>query len=204
MYFSSTSSLTLRGFFDVDWDSDVIDETWSLLSFVSFLVILSFLGTVKNNHPPLVLVLKLSMGASQLSPTLLWCDNTNAIQITHNDVYHEHTKYIEVDYRFICQHVVLKTIQLQRIFMIDQPVDIFTKADLPGRFWELVFKLNPGHSPPIKFEGGVRCTYVRMRNAKKMRSREVISTTHPVNEGGFDWIPSSNNLYPPMNRVNPL
>ncbi|KAJ9541454.1 hypothetical protein OSB04_027960 [Centaurea solstitialis] len=27
---------------------------------------------------------------------------------------------------------------------------------------------------------------VQMRNAKKMRSREVISTTHPVNKGGFD------------------
>ncbi|KAJ9542611.1 hypothetical protein OSB04_029117 [Centaurea solstitialis] len=45
--------------------------------------------------------------------------------------------------------------------------------------------------------------YVQMRSAKKMRSREVISTTHPVNKGGFDRVPSCNNLYPPMNRVNP-
>ncbi|KAJ9564885.1 hypothetical protein OSB04_000851 [Centaurea solstitialis] len=44
---------------------------------------------------------------------------------------------------------------------------------------------------------------VQMRSAKKMRSREVISTTHPVNKGGFDRVPSFNNLYPPMNCGNP-
>ncbi|KAJ9537577.1 hypothetical protein OSB04_030310 [Centaurea solstitialis] len=82
------------------------------------------------------------MGAPQLSPTLLWCDNNSAIQIAHNDVFHERTKHIEIDCHFVRQHVVRNTIQLQPISTIDQPADIFTKAHLPGHFQELVSKLN--------------------------------------------------------------
>ncbi|KAJ9554596.1 hypothetical protein OSB04_018641 [Centaurea solstitialis] len=88
------------------------------------------------------------LAAPQLSPTLLWCDNNSAIQIAHNDVFHERTKHIEIDCHFVRQHVVHNTIQLQPIFTIDQPADIFTKTHLPGRFRELVFKLNLGHSYP--------------------------------------------------------
>ncbi|KAJ9555768.1 hypothetical protein OSB04_010382 [Centaurea solstitialis] len=77
------------------------------------------------------------MGAPQLSPTPLWCDNNSTIQIAHNDVFHERTKHIEIDCHFTRQHVVRNTIQLHPISTLDQPADIFTKAHLPGRFREL-------------------------------------------------------------------
>ncbi|KAJ9557472.1 hypothetical protein OSB04_012086 [Centaurea solstitialis] len=71
------------------------------------------------------------MGAPQESPTSLWCDNNSAIQIAHNDVFHERTKHIKIDCHFIRQHVVRNTIHLHPIFTLDQPADIFTKAHLP-------------------------------------------------------------------------
>lgn len=41
------------------------------------------------------------LGFSLSQPTTLHADNTSAIQIASNPVYHEHTKHIEVDCHFI-------------------------------------------------------------------------------------------------------
>lgn len=32
----------------------------------------------------------------QPSPTNLYCDNHNAVQIVHNDIFHKRTKYIKL------------------------------------------------------------------------------------------------------------
>ena len=107
------------------------------------------------------------MGAPQSSPTSLWCDNRSALQIAHIDVFHERTKYIEIDCRFVRQYVVSKTVQLHSISTTDQPVDIFTKAHLPGSFHALVFKLHLVHSSPhLSLRGDVsvvRVTFIIMR-----------------------------------------
>lgn len=50
-----------------------------------------------------------------LGPTPLNADNTSAIEIANNPIFHEWTKHIEVDYRFICQHVLSSIIHLPHI-----------------------------------------------------------------------------------------
>ena len=81
------------------------------------------------------------MGVSHSSATPVHCGNRNAMQITHNDVFHECTKHIENDCHFICHHVLQGTICLISVSSVDQIADICTKAHSLGRFHNLVSKL---------------------------------------------------------------
>ena len=89
------------------------------------------------------------MDVPQRSPTVLYCDNRSAIQIAHNDVFHERTKHIEIDCHFVRQHVTRNTVHLLSVSSEDQPADIFTKVHLPRRFLDLISKLKlVSHMPP--------------------------------------------------------
>ena len=49
------------------------------------------------------------------SAPLIWCDNTNALALASNLVFHGRTKHIEVDYHFMCERVVRGYLALQFI-----------------------------------------------------------------------------------------
>lgn len=47
--------------------------------------------------------------------TPFYADNISAIKIATNPIFHEQTKYIEVDYHFICQNVSSEAIHLLHV-----------------------------------------------------------------------------------------
>jgi hypothetical protein len=88
-------------------------------------------------------------GVSLSSATLVYFDNKSAIQIAHNDVFHEWTKHIEIDCHFVRHHLLQGSLQLHSVTSQDQLMDIFTKSHPPGRFRDLVSKLKlVSRTPP--------------------------------------------------------
>jgi hypothetical protein len=88
------------------------------------------------------------------TPPRLWCDNSGALALASNPVYHAHTKHIEIDFHFIREKVANRDVQLRYISTIEQVADIFTKGHPAARFQYLRSKLMV--CSPISLLGGVK------------------------------------------------
>ncbi|RVW86387.1 Retrovirus-related Pol polyprotein from transposon RE1 [Vitis vinifera] len=60
------------------------------------------------------------------TPTL-YCDNTSALHMTINSVFHARSKHIELDYHFVRERVALGLLVTQHISTEKQVADLFTK-----------------------------------------------------------------------------
>jgi hypothetical protein len=116
LHFSSYSSLDLRVYSNADWAGDPTDRRSttgycfllgdSLISWhskkqsvVARSITEAEYRVLADTTSELLWLRWLlhDIGVSQTSSSLIFCDNRSAIQIAHNDVFHERTKHIEIE-----------------------------------------------------------------------------------------------------------
>ena len=72
--------------------------------------------------------LLLELGDTLKERPCLWCDNLGAAYLSANQIFHERTKHIEIDYHFVRERVANKSLDINFISTKDQVADGFTKT----------------------------------------------------------------------------
>ncbi|PKU60279.1 Retrovirus-related Pol polyprotein from transposon TNT 1-94 [Dendrobium catenatum] len=160
--------LILQSYADSDWAGDV-DDRKSISGYCNFLGSSLISWSVKKQNAvarssteaeyralasaaaEITWVRRLlqELDCPQHTATPLFCDNTSAIALANNPVFHARTKHIEVDCHYIRNCIKDNTIQIHHIPTKDQLADLFTKALPSPRFKLLAGKMvQPLDSPP--------------------------------------------------------
>ncbi|MCH79432.1 retrovirus-related Pol polyprotein from transposon TNT 1-94 [Trifolium medium] len=159
-FFSSSSSLNLKGYSDSDWGAcpDTRRSTTRFCFFLGTLLIswkskkqsVVFRSSSEAEYRTLahatcegqwLLYLLHDFRIPHDFPIILYCDNKSAMYIAAKPVFHERTKHIEIDCHVVRDKLQAKTIHLLPVTSKEQIADIFTKSLHPGPFHTLQSKL---------------------------------------------------------------
>ncbi|PKU77708.1 Retrovirus-related Pol polyprotein from transposon TNT 1-94 [Dendrobium catenatum] len=164
----SRSSLSLTGYVDADWASNPQDRS-SISGFCNFLGQSPISWQAKNQSTiarssteaeyralateaaEILWLRRLleDLHIPQTNPTTVYCDNTSAIALANNPVFHARTKHIEVDCHFIRDCIKKNHISVHHICTEDQLADLFTKPLPTTRFKFLSSKLTTNTQPKV-------------------------------------------------------
>ncbi|XP_019418509.1 PREDICTED: uncharacterized protein LOC109329286 [Lupinus angustifolius] len=153
LFCPSSSKLILKAFSDSDWAS-FLDTRKSIYGLCVFLgdSLISWKSkkqqTVARSSPEAeyralastsceiqwITYLLQVLQISYTSPTLLYCDNASACHIANNNVFHECTKYIEIDCHVVRERLLQQLFHSLPISYVEQYVDILTKLLDPTPF----------------------------------------------------------------------
>ncbi|GKA04433.1 ribonuclease H-like domain-containing protein [Tanacetum coccineum] len=81
------------------------------------------------------------LNIENLSPVSLHCDSNSAIKIAANPVFHERTKHLEIDLRFVIEIFLKGVVKTVKVESANQIADILTKGLDTIQHIELVKKL---------------------------------------------------------------
>ena len=146
LFYSKAEDYKLVGYSKSDWYGD-IDDRKSTSGYVFFMGNTTFSWLSKKQ--PIVTLstgeaeyvtaswcvchviwlrnLLSKMELKQLDATVIQVDNKSAIELAKNPVNHKISKYIDVRFHFICDHVKKGSVELVHVASQDQVADIFTK-----------------------------------------------------------------------------
>ncbi len=88
------------------------------------------------------------LGVSLNRSPSIWCDNSSAVFLAVNPVFHARTRHVEVDFHFVRDHVRRKFVSVNSISAADQLADILTKPLSKELFFRFRDKLRLLSSPP--------------------------------------------------------
>ncbi|KAL5765253.1 hypothetical protein ACOSQ2_017847 [Xanthoceras sorbifolium] len=175
LVFRPAASLHLEAFADADWASCVDDRHSTsgccvflgpnLINWYSRKQQVVSKSSTKAKYRALsqaasgVLWLKslfLKLGVSIVAIPVLWCDNLGAGFLAKNLVFHNRTKYIEIDINFMREKILAGQLSVQYVPTDSQTADVLTKALLVHQFLLLRDKLHLVSSPKYSLRGYVK------------------------------------------------
>ncbi|WVZ89055.1 hypothetical protein U9M48_035513, partial [Paspalum notatum var. saurae] len=139
LWYSSGSSLSLRGFSDADHAGCWIDRKstsgtcqllgTSLVSWSSRKQASVALSTTEAEYVAALLWMKATLSdfGLRFGRIPLLADSTSAISVAKNPVLHSRTKHIDVRFHFLRDHYEKGNIELIHVVSANQLADIFTK-----------------------------------------------------------------------------